>query len=53
MYHHQNGLQISKAAEATEVAALAVWEKARIFAHFAQHVDSGVCNIRCMTATVC
>src|SRR6218665_3557306 len=53
MFHHQNALQIGKAEKATEVAALAFWEEARFFAHFAHHVDSGVCNIRCMTVTVC
>src|SRR6218665_1109895 len=48
MYNHKNGLTVGKAAKATAVAALAIWEKARIYmyAHFAQHVDSGVFKIR-------
>jgi len=28
------------------VVAALIWEKARIYAHFAQHVDSSVCEIR-------
>src|SRR6218665_2721447 len=44
----KNGLTVGKATKATVVAALAICEKARIYmyAHFAQHVDSGVCDIR-------
>jgi len=32
------------ATKATVVAALEIWEQAKIYAHFAQHVDSGVCK---------
>ena len=44
----KNGLTVGKATKATVVAALAICEKARIYmyAHFAKHVDSGVCKIR-------
>ena len=45
MYHYQNGLTIFKASTATVIVALAIWEKARICAHFAQHMESGVCKI--------
>jgi len=43
--HHQNGPTVGMATKAT-VVDLLIWEKARIYAHFAQHVDSSVCNIR-------
>ena len=33
MYHHQNGLKVGKTTKATVVAVLAIWEKARIYAH--------------------
>jgi len=46
MYHHQNGLTVGKATKVTVVAALAIWEKTRLYANFAQHVYSGVCKIR-------
>ena len=46
MYHHQNELTVGKTLQATVLAALAIWEKARIYEHFAQHVDSDVCAIR-------
>jgi len=38
MYHHQNGLKVEKAAKATVVAALAIWKKGRMDAHFVEHV---------------
>ena len=41
-----NVLTVGKASNTTVIAALAIWEKARIYARFAQPVDSGVCKIR-------
>ena len=40
MYHHQNGLKVEKAAKATVVAALAIWKKGRMDAHFVEHVQA-------------
>src|SRR6218665_3870895 len=46
MYHNQDGPTVGKAEKGTVVAALVIWEKVRIYAHFAQHVISSVCKTR-------
>ena len=46
MYHHENELEVGKAAKVTVVAAFVISEKARIYAQFAQYVDSSVCKIQ-------